>query len=355
MLEQYAETAYRGKQAAKFRNEIATDERESMYCRYQSKQAQFPRGNVLGHCFDNSQILEYKMNLSGTANRHRSILSQGKNRLELPLASEAVSFIDNLTFFWGVIHISVLFLLIAFPVASLFLGDIGEAFNSYIFLLPIWCFSKILNCGIWPYFRPNFKLAVIFERKTGIVKVPRKGSKSFSYLSFEQFNAHYKATHNPKSGFPHRGFTLLHYKENRHYDVAYNNEITCSFHHWELLQNFMDVTQPLADIPQFEYYREFDKTTAEFDKANGRPKYFWYRVDKSFLKKMSQAKDEQLKEFNDDEQLDNLLMGKPIKKLNPPEIFKFPWKYAENIKPESEIKFGKTAWQKFTSFLMIDL
>ncbi|WP_462167265.1 hypothetical protein [Pseudoalteromonas sp. GB43] len=68
-----------------------------------------------------------------------------------------------------------------------------------------------------------------------------------------------------------------------------------------------------------------------------------------------QAKDEQLKEFNDDEQLDNLLMGKPIKKLNPPEIFKFPWKYAENIKPESEIKFGKTAWQKFTSFLMIDL
>ncbi|WP_462167264.1 hypothetical protein [Pseudoalteromonas sp. GB43] len=42
-----------------------------------------------------------------------------------------------------------------------------------------------------------------------------------------------------------------------------------------------------SDIPQFEYYREFDKTTVEFDKANGRPKYFWYRVDKSFLKKMS--------------------------------------------------------------------
>ena len=38
---------------------------------------------------------------------------------------------------------------------------------------------------------------------------------------------------------------------------------------------------------------------------------------------MSQAKNEQLKEFNDDEQLDNLLMGKPIKKLNPPEIFMF--------------------------------
>jgi hypothetical protein len=49
------------------------------------------------------------------------------------------------------------------------------------------------------------------------------------------------------------------------------------------------------------------------------------------------------------------LTGKPIKKLTPPDIFKFPWKYADNIKAESEIKFGKTLWQKFTSFLMVDL
>ncbi|KAF7772693.1 hypothetical protein PMAN_b0286 [Pseudoalteromonas marina] len=34
MLEQYADTAYRGKQDEKFRSEIATDERDSMYCRY---------------------------------------------------------------------------------------------------------------------------------------------------------------------------------------------------------------------------------------------------------------------------------------------------------------------------------
>ncbi len=355
MLEHYAETAYIGKQNAKFRDGIATDERDSMYCRYQSKQAIFPRGDVFGHCFDNSQRLEYKLNISGVANKHRSILTQNESQLELPLASNPVSFIDTLTFAWGVLHISILFLLLAFPITSFFLGDIAEAFDSYTVLLSVWFFSKILNWVIWPYFRSNFKLAVIFDRKTGVVKIPKSDAKSFAYLSFEEFNAHYKATHNPKSGFPHRGLTLLHYKEDQRYDVAYNNEIACSLQHWELLQNFMDVTQPLADIPQFEYYREFDKTTAEFDKANGRPKYFWYRVDKSFLKEMSKADDELLKEFNDEEQLNNLLTGKPIKKLTPPDIFKFPWKYADNIKAESEIKFGKTLWQKFTSFLMVDL
>ncbi|CAM3763284.1 MULTISPECIES: hypothetical protein [Pseudoalteromonas] len=70
---------------------------------------------------------------------------------------------------------------------------------------------------------------------------------------------------------------------------------------------------------------------------------------------MSKADDELRKEFNDEEQLDNLLMSKPIKKLTTPDIFKFPWKYADNIKAESEIKFGKTLWQKFTSFFMVDL
>ena len=59
MLEQYADTSYRGKQDAKFRNEIAKDERDLMFCRYQSKQALYPRGKVFGHCFDNSQRSYY--------------------------------------------------------------------------------------------------------------------------------------------------------------------------------------------------------------------------------------------------------------------------------------------------------
>ena len=83
MLEQYAETAYRGKQAAKFRNEIATGERDSMYCRYQSKQALFPRGNVFGHCYDSYQSAAFKYNLSGKAEHYRNVLGCTPNILSL--------------------------------------------------------------------------------------------------------------------------------------------------------------------------------------------------------------------------------------------------------------------------------
>ncbi|WP_257326873.1 hypothetical protein [Pseudoalteromonas rhizosphaerae] len=355
MLEKYADTAYRGMQDAKFRDEIATDERDSMYCRYQSKQAIYPREDLIGYCFDSSQKSYYKGNINGQTDYDRSILTKGKNKLTLALISNATNMIGLINFTWAMLHLFFVFFMFILPLFSLALGAYDLAFDFFIILSSCWGGSKLISLLIWPFFRFKFNLATIFNRKTGMVEIPTKDAKSFDTLPFEEFNAHYKVAHNPKSGFANRGFTLLHYKKNIRYEQTYSNQIACAFLHWELLQNFMDVTQPLADIPQFEYYREFDKTTAEFDKANGRPKYFWYRVDKSFLKEMSKADDELRKEFNDEEQLDNLLMGKPIKKLTSPDIFKFPWKYADNIKAECDIKFGKTLWQKFTSFLMVDL
>ncbi|WP_392344671.1 hypothetical protein [Pseudoalteromonas prydzensis] len=355
MLEQYADTAYRGKQDAKFRNEIAKDERDLMFCRYQSKQALYPRGKVFGHCFDNSQRNYYKRNITGEERYVRSILAKGKSDLAMPLVGNATNMIGFINFTWAIIHLCIVIFLFVMPLFSLALGAVDVALEFLAGLSLCWIVSKLINWLIWPFFRFKYNLAVIFNRATGMVEVPTKNAKDFDIFPFEEFNAHYRVQHNPKSGFPYRGFTLLHYKQSMRYDQTYSNQITSAFLHWELLQNFMDVTQPLADIPQFEYYREFDKTTAEFDKANGRPKYFWYRVDKSFLKEMSKADDELRKEFNDEEQLDNLLTGKPIKKITPQDVFKFPWKYADNIKAESEIKFGKTLWQKFTSFLMIDL
>ena len=97
MLEQYAETAYEGQQNPKFRDEIATDERDSMYCRYQSKQALFPRGDVFGHCFDSFQDSAYKYNLSGKAEYYRKVLGNDDFTLNLP--TKGSNIMDSLVFF----------------------------------------------------------------------------------------------------------------------------------------------------------------------------------------------------------------------------------------------------------------
>ncbi len=40
---------------------------------------------------------------------------------------------------------------------------------------------------------------------------------------------------------------------------------------WELIQQFMDISKPLPDVPELEPYRHLDPVTAEWDKQHCRP------------------------------------------------------------------------------------
>ncbi|MFP8967562.1 hypothetical protein ACKC9G_13340 [Pokkaliibacter sp. CJK22405] len=44
---------------------------------------------------------------------------------------------------------------------------------------------------------------------------------------------------------------------------------------WDFLQQYMDVTRPLPDIPSFEAWRPLDPTTSHHDKLTGRPERYW--------------------------------------------------------------------------------
>lgn len=57
--------------------------------------------------------------------------------------------------------------------------------------------------------------------------------------------------------------------------------------HWDELQRYMDVSQPLPDIPALEPYRPLDPTTAEYD-AEGkreRPADYWATLDLEWWEK----------------------------------------------------------------------
>lgn len=44
---------------------------------------------------------------------------------------------------------------------------------------------------------------------------------------------------------------------------------------WDTLQRYMDVSQPLPDLPILEQFRHLDPTTAEHDRKSGRPPRHW--------------------------------------------------------------------------------
>ncbi|MEQ5833987.1 hypothetical protein [Marinobacter sp. NFXS9] len=56
---------------------------------------------------------------------------------------------------------------------------------------------------------------------------------------------------------------------------------------WDQLQRYMDVSQPLPDIPALEAYRPLDPTTAAYDAAGkrGRPADYWLKLDLEWWKR----------------------------------------------------------------------
>ncbi|UYG05548.1 hypothetical protein OCT51_09375 [Halomonas sp. LR3S48] len=48
---------------------------------------------------------------------------------------------------------------------------------------------------------------------------------------------------------------------------------------WDMLQRYMDVSQPLPDVPRLEPFRHLDPTTAEHDRQTGRNPRYWRDLD----------------------------------------------------------------------------
>lgn len=65
--------------------------------------------------------------------------------------------------------------------------------------------------------------------------------------------------------------------------------------YWDMVQTYMDTSQPLLDIPVLEQFRALDPVTAEYDKNIGRdPHYFLNMDNAAWRKAKSQAGSEEI-------------------------------------------------------------
>jgi len=53
---------------------------------------------------------------------------------------------------------------------------------------------------------------------------------------------------------------------------------------WDFLQNYMDTSRPLPDLPRYEEFRHLDPTTAAHDLKTGRNPRFWIDMDDATYK-----------------------------------------------------------------------
>ena len=279
---EYAETAYQGKADPYYRENIAPPEQRKRHlAKGQCKLGVFPRVAIMGTCWDADQELTYKDALKGRADEIIKRLNIAESELRLPLHSLSQNKKEVFFRMWELLQIVAIVGLPSYLLIMLGLGGL-KVFLNNLDVLVIGLLLLVISKYLYRLldklnFTPSGQF-VVFNRQTGMVEIANDKRTDYHHLPFEQFNAHHRTVHSER-GAPYYGFTLLHYKEDLMYQVADYSSVKSALVHWELIKNFMDTSQPLADIPEFERYRVYDPTTIAHDKKHGRPANFWCRVD----------------------------------------------------------------------------
>ncbi|MFT7528713.1 MAG: hypothetical protein ACI9LY_003876 [Arenicella sp.] len=138
------------------------------------------------------------------------------------------------------------------------------------------------------------KVKAILFRAIGLVYIyPEKGGEAI-IKPFSEFNAFINSSPNPKSGVLYYTLFLAH-RDNSKLWFAYGDETGIQqdiFMKWEHIQQYMDASQPLPDVPELEPFRHLDEVTAGWDKQHQRPpKLFEEMTDRTFSKYINKILD----------------------------------------------------------------
>jgi len=119
-----------------------------------------------------------------------------------------------------------------------------------------------------------------FNRETGAVSFALPGGKKLT-APFEEFDAYVERVvqHGGifyRLMFVHR-YTGKQFSQTSFSRIEPTKEEVMAL--WDMLQRYMDVSQPLPDVPRLEPFRHLDPVTVEHDQHTGRNPRFWRDLD----------------------------------------------------------------------------
>ncbi|MFD1261680.1 hypothetical protein [Entomomonas asaccharolytica] len=117
-----------------------------------------------------------------------------------------------------------------------------------------------------------------FNRRTGMVTIVNHRKGDFS-APFYEWDA-YLGMVPTSSGVMYYKLSLIHrYQPKKIIDLSHiaplGPDQANALAAWDCLQNFMDISQPLPDIPAWDYYRKNDPMTVKHDQQTGRDPDYW--------------------------------------------------------------------------------
>ena len=154
---------------------------------------------------------------------------------------------------------------------DLFLVCAGMAFSVFMGLIG-WDYLQDLYLRVFAHDGSGF------NRQTGMLTIGRRFQRPFSAPLYE-FDATLEFRPGPhgNSGFTiwlhHRYTSVEVFLGGKIQSLGMNLEEALAF--WDTLQRYMDVTQPLPELPILEQFRHLDPTTVAHDQQNKRDPRRW--------------------------------------------------------------------------------
>jgi hypothetical protein len=121
-----------------------------------------------------------------------------------------------------------------------------------------------------------------FNRQTGMVTIARRFRKPF-VAPFYEFDATMEFRPGPHGSggmalwLHHRYADCEIFLGGKMHPLGFTPEEALAF--WDCLQRYMDVQQPLPDMPILEQSRHLDPLTAAHDAATNRPPRYWRDIN----------------------------------------------------------------------------
>ena len=120
-----------------------------------------------------------------------------------------------------------------------------------------------------------------FNRQTGMVSFAQGKRKPPFEAPFIEFDGYLERVIQ-RGGIFYRLIFVHRYTGKSFHNTSFSSFLshTHDVHaEWDMLQRYMDVSQPLPDIPRLEPFRHLDPTTAEHDRRTGRDPRYWRDLD----------------------------------------------------------------------------
>ncbi|MDU8358662.1 MULTISPECIES: hypothetical protein [Pseudomonas] len=177
--------------------------------------------------------------------------------------------------------------------------DLIKGFFSWFLGLPLLCWAigslvihKFPKLWVKPSRGPIWEL----NRRTGLVTLfdyknngeyKKSGTIGELTAPFYEFDAYIVSVAERQGSMNHVLFLAHRYRDividfSALVNLDNRWQMPCAL--WDFLQNYMDTSGPLPELPRYEEFRHLDPTTAAYDQQTGRPPRFWIDMDDATYK-----------------------------------------------------------------------